>query len=67
MARNENFKNLAHELCLQISAVNPSDVKDLLEQPYVKNPGKTVQDLLSETIAKLGENIKIGKFIRFEI
>ena len=67
VARNENFKNLAHELCLQISALNPSGIQELLLQPYVKNPEKTVQDLLSETIAKLGENIKIGQFSRFEI
>jgi elongation factor Ts len=39
----------------------------LLEQPYVKNPDMTVQDLLNELIAKTGENIVIRKFVRFQL
>ena len=39
----------------------------LLEQKYVKNPDLTVQDLLNELVAKLGENISIKKFARFQI
>lgn len=38
----------------------------LLEQPFVKDPDKTVQDLLTEKIAKIGENINIRRFARFE-
>ncbi|PID51682.1 MAG: elongation factor Ts [Candidatus Moraniibacteriota bacterium] len=37
----------------------------LLSQPFVKDPDKTVQDLLNETIAKIGENIEIAEFARF--
>jgi elongation factor Ts len=39
----------------------------LLEQPYVKDPDRTIQDLLTETIAKIGENITIKQFARFRI
>jgi len=39
----------------------------LLEQPYVKDPDKTIQDLLTEAIAKIGENITIKQFARFRI
>jgi elongation factor Ts len=39
----------------------------LLDQPFIKDDSKTVQDLLNEVIAKLGENIKIARFARFEI
>ena len=39
----------------------------LLEQPFVKNPEQTVQDLLKEQIAKLGENIVVNRFARFQI
>jgi elongation factor Ts len=39
----------------------------LLEQPYVKNPDMTVQDLLNELIAKTGENIVIRRFARFQL
>lgn len=39
----------------------------LLEQPYVKDPDKTIKELLTETIAKVGENINIKRFARFRI
>jgi len=39
----------------------------LLEQPFVKNPDVTIQDLLKEQIAKLGENIVVNRFARFQI
>ena len=39
----------------------------LLEQPYVKDPDKTIKDLLTETISKVGENVTIKRFARFQI
>lgn len=39
----------------------------LLEQSFVKDPSKTIKDYLTEVIAKIGENIVINKFIRFQI
>ncbi len=39
----------------------------LLEQPFVKDPGVTIKDLLSQKIAKLGENISIRRFTRFRL
>ena len=39
----------------------------LLEQPYVKDPDKTIQQLLNEKIAAIGENISIRRFVRFEM
>lgn len=39
----------------------------LLEQKFVKNPELTVQDLLNEVIAKMGENISIKRFARFQV
>ena len=39
----------------------------LLDQPFVKNPDKTVKDVLTEKIAKLGENIVIRRFTRFQV
>jgi elongation factor Ts len=38
----------------------------LLEQPFVKDPDKTIQQLLTEKIAVIGENISIRRFARFE-
>ena len=39
----------------------------LLSQPFVKNPEITIKELVQEKIGKIGENIQIGEFIRFEI
>jgi elongation factor Ts len=39
----------------------------LLEQPYIKDPGKSVGDLITASVAKLGENIVVRRFARFEI
>ncbi|MCG8539788.1 MAG: translation elongation factor Ts [Clostridia bacterium] len=39
----------------------------LLEQPFIKNPDITIQDLLNEKIAKIGENLNIRRFSRFEV
>ena len=41
--------------------------KILLEQPFVKDPDKTIQDLLTATIARIGENIVIRRFVRYEL
>jgi elongation factor Ts len=110
--KNSLFKELAHELCLQIAAMNPEfvneenvsvdvvekdraiykeELKDskkpaniieqivegkikkrlsescLMSQPYIKNQDQTVSELLKEYIAKIGENIKVERFVRFEI
>ncbi len=82
VARTEEFKELAHNLALQIAAMSPQFISPedmpketdadaetacLLLQPSIKDPEKTVQDLITETIAKVGENIRVRRFVRFEI
>jgi len=39
----------------------------LLTQPYIKDPTMTVKDVIIETVAKVGENIRVGRFIRYEL
>jgi len=82
VARTDEFKELAHDLAMQVAAVPPQFITQdeapreddidlvtacLLLQPYIKDPTRTVQDLVLETIAKVGENIKISRFARFEL
>ena len=66
VAKNKDFQNLAHELCLQIAAMGREAIP-LLKQPWIKDETKTVRDLIDEYIAKLGENIVIKKFVRYEL
>jgi len=112
VSRSEDFRNLAHELCLQIAALNPSFIKEddipeellaeerkiylaqagelgkpqniidqivdgklkkfkegttLLSQPWIKDESKSVKDLIDECVGKVGENIVIKRFVRYEI
>ncbi len=67
VAKTDDFKNLAHEIAMQITAMNPKDVASLLKQEYIRDNSITVSELIKTTIAKLGENIVVNNFIRFEI
>ena len=80
VAKTEEFKNLAHDIAMQVAAMDPKcvssdDVADdeipeevcLLLQPFIKDPQKNIQTLIVETIAKVGENIRLNKFARFEL
>lgn len=64
VARTDEFKSLAHEVALQVAAMNPKDAKALLASPYIRDPKLTIEALVKQTIAKLGENITLGKFTR---
>lgn len=67
VARTAEFKSLAHEIAMQVSAMDPKDVEELLKQEYIRDSSKIISELVKETIAKLGENIKLGEFKRSEI
>ncbi len=67
VARNAEFQKLAHDLAMHVAAVRPGTVDDLVEQPFVKDQAITVKELINQYIAKLGENIQVGRFEIFEI
>ena len=82
VARTDEFKELAHNLAMQVAAMSPEFISSeetpegadidpqvacLLLQPYIKDPKKRIQDIIAETIAKVGENIKVSRFARFEL
>lgn len=67
VARSEPFKELAHLIVTHIAAMNPATVDELLKHPHVRNEKETINDLLTATIAKVGENIKVERFTRYEI
>lgn len=67
VARNEEFKNLARELAMQVAAMNPQNLDKLLRQEYIRDNSKTVGDLIKEVIAKVGENIVVKRFERYEL
>ena len=66
VAKNEEFKTFVMNIAKQIVEKNPKDLEELLAQESIEAPGKTIQELLVEKIATIGENINIRRFSRFE-
>ncbi len=67
VARTDEFKQLAHEIAMQVAAMDPKDVTELLQQEFIKDPSKTIEQMVKEAIHKTGENIVVKKFERFAI
>ncbi|MCH8008106.1 MAG: translation elongation factor Ts [Chloroflexi bacterium] len=82
VARTDEFKNLAHDLAMQVAATGPlaitqEDLPDdaegdpaeacLMLQPFIKDASRTVDELVKEVIATTGENIRVTRFSRFEL
>jgi elongation factor Ts len=67
VARTDDFKNLAHEIALQVASMKPESVSDLLEQEYIRDPSQTIDALVKGVISKLGENIQVGRFERIAL
>ena len=66
-ARTPLFSELAHEIAMHIAAMDPRDGQELLSQLYVRNQDLTIEQLITQYIAKLGENIKVGEFCRLQL
>jgi elongation factor Ts len=58
-ARTDDFQKLGHELAMQAAATSAKSPEELLKQEYIRDPSKTVQDLVKEVSGKVGENIKV--------
>jgi elongation factor Ts len=67
VAKNDLTMSLAKDVALQIASMDPKDNKELESQDFVKDGSRKISELVKDVIAKTGENIRIGKFVRFEI
>ena len=67
VAKTDEFKNLAREIGMQIAAMNPENLDDLLKQDYIRDSSMTIEGLIKSVIGKLGENIILREFTRYEI
>ncbi|MEK7179681.1 MAG: elongation factor Ts [Patescibacteria group bacterium] len=64
VAKNPEFGALARELAMHIAAMDPKNTEELLEQPFIKDSGKMVRNLLEEATQKFGEHLEITQFVR---
>jgi elongation factor Ts len=67
VARNPDFKELAREIAMQVAAMDPKDVDQLLGQPYIRDASKTIGELVTTIAASTGENVRVKRFKRFEL
>ena len=81
VARMEEFKELAHNLAMQVAAMNPQYLDEeeieekstndnellLMKQAFIKDSSKNISDLVTDLASKVGENIKVKRFSRFEL
>jgi len=66
VAKNEEFRTFVQALAKQVALNNPSDVEALLNEEYIEEAGKKVSEVLTDKVAKIGENMNIRRFVRFE-
>ncbi len=67
VAKNDELRSFADDVAMQVVAGNPTDLAELLSQPFIKDSSKTIEDLVKEQIQKFGERVEISKFSRFNI
>ena len=79
VARTDEFRTLARELAMQVASSpdlrtvgsmesdGDEDETVLLDQSYIRDHSKSIRDLIKETIGKVGENIRVSRFARFEV
>lgn len=83
VARTDTFRELARNIAMQVAAMNPAVIAPddrvhhevegsdeevcLLSQPFIRDGSRTIGSLISDTVAKTGENIRVRRFVRFEL
>lgn len=67
VAKTEDFQTLGKELCLQVAAMNPKNVEELLAQESIRDPKVTIDGMIKSVVGKLGENLKVAEFSRIVI
>ncbi len=67
VVRSADFRELAKELVMHIAASEVNNVEELLAEPYVRDESKTVESLVKEVAARVGENVRVNGFSRMVI
>ena len=65
--RSTDFAALAHDLAMQVASEKPGDVAELLHQHWIKDPARSVRDLLDDAEGKFSEKIRVTRFVRWNI
>ena len=64
---NVDFQKLGGELAMQAASMPAKNVEEFMKQAYIRDPGKKIEDLLKDAVLKFGENMKIARYVRWQI
>jgi len=67
VAKNDAFQDLGNDLAMHVASTHPADKEALLAEGFIKDTSMTVDEKIKSVVLKLGENIAVGEFVRFEI
>lgn len=67
VGKNPEFKAVAYDIAMHVAAMNPENTEELLAQPFIKDPSRSINDLIAGAVQKFGERTEIGRFTRFSI
>jgi elongation factor Ts len=67
VARSPLLGELGAAVALQVAAMAPGNVEDLLEQPFVKDATKTIRQMVAEVAARTGETVQVREFCRCKV
>jgi elongation factor Ts len=67
VSRGEEFQKLAKEIAMQVVAMEPATVDELLEQPYIRDSSKKIKDLVTDVAATTKENVHVRRIQRFAL
>jgi len=67
VARNDEFRELAREIAMQVAAMDPQDIDELLAQAYIRDASKTIGELVTTLASTTGENVRVRRFARFQL
>lgn len=67
VARNSEFQDMAKEVAMQVVAMAPENVEELLAQDALKQPGKTINDIVQGLSGKIGEKFVVNRFTRYAV
>lgn len=67
VAKTDAFQDLCHAVAIQVCTGDYENVEELLADEYIKDAAKSMQDLINEAIAKVGEKIEIRQFAKFDV
>ena len=67
VAKNEEFAVLVYDIAMHIAAMRPQNKEELMTQAFIKDPSKTIADLVSAATQKFGERTEITDFSCFSV